>query len=233
MAEKPRVKAPKKRAAPSPDTGPNRRTLILVAGAAVTILVLVAGGFFLVGGAGGGTSADDAEATLTAAGCTFEAEPAVANVSSHADFPDPDGTSDRWNTDPPTSGPHYGTTVIYGAYTDPPQLGRLVHNLEHGAAYILYGDEVPEATVAQLNSFYDTRQNGTILAPYPELGDRIALGAWLVEGLPDASSDRGTGVLAKCTEFDQEAFDAFFDAFQFKGPESFLIRPSDMAPGEN
>jgi hypothetical protein len=40
-------------------------------------------------------------------------------------------------------------------------------------------------------------------------------------------------VLAKCTQFDEAAFDAFFAAFQFKGPESFLIRPSNMRPGDN
>jgi hypothetical protein len=233
MADKPRVKAPKQRTTAKPDDGRSRRTLLLVVAATATILVAVAGVFFLAGGAGGGTNADDAEAALTAAGCTFEPKPAVANVSSHADFPNADGKSDRWNTDPPTSGPHFGTTIIYGAYTDPPQLGRIVHNLEHGAVYILYGEDVPEETVAQLQTFYEAHQNGTILGPYPQLGDKIALGSWLVDGLPDASSDRGTGVLAKCTQFDQAAFDAFFAAFQFKGPESFLIRPSNMRPGDN
>ena len=232
MAEKPRVKAPKKRATPKSDErGDRRRLLLLVAGSAV-VLVAVAGGFFLLG-AGGGTSADDARDALAAADCTFEVKPAVVNVSDHSDFPDPDGSSKKWNTDPPTSGPHYGVTLIYGSYTDPPQLGRIVHNLEHGAIFILYGDEVPEATVAELQAFYDEHKNGTILAPYPKLGDQIALGAWLVDGLPEASSDRGSGVLAKCSSFDEAAFKAFFDAFQFKGPESAFFRPSDMQPGQN
>ncbi len=233
MADKPRVKAPKKRDAVKP-AGADRRRAAVIAGIAALALVAVAGAFFLLGSGGGGsTNTDDVKAALSAADCTLEVKPAVPNASNHADFPDPSATSPAWNTDPPTSGPHYGITLIYGSYDDPIEIGRVVHNLEHGGVYILYGDEVPAATVAQLESFYDAHENGTVLAPYAKLGDRIALGAWLAEGLPEASSDRGSGLLAKCTKFDQAAFTAFFDAFQFKGPESAFIGPSDMRPGDN
>jgi hypothetical protein len=206
--------------------------MVLIAGGAATLLVAVAGGFLLLGAGGDSASSDDARAALTAAGCTLEVKPAIVNVSDHSDFPDPGVTSPKWNTDPPTSGPHYGVTLIYGAYTEPIDVGRVLHNLEHGAVYILYGDDVPDTTVAQIRAFYDQHQNGTILAPYPKLGDKIALGAWLAEGLPEAASDRGSGVLAKCTSFDEDAFAAFLSAFQYKGPESFIVRPSDMEPGE-
>ena len=30
----------------------------------------------------------------------------------------PDGTSDKWNTDPPTSGPHFGIAAIFGIYDE-------------------------------------------------------------------------------------------------------------------
>ncbi len=231
MAEKPRVKAPQKRATPSTGSGTDQRRLLIIGGV-LAALVVAAGGFFLLG-TSAGASADEVRATLEAAGCTMEVKPAIANISDHSDFPDPDGTSDLWNTTPPTSGPHFGGTLIYGAYTDEPQIGRVVHNLEHGAIYMLYGKDVPEATVSQLQSFYDGHKNGTILAPLPSLGDQIALGAWYAEGLSEASSDRGSGILAKCTRFDDGGFSAFFDALQFKGPESGIIRPSDMEPGEN
>jgi hypothetical protein len=232
MAEKPKVKAPQKRATPSTGGGSDQRRLLVIGGALAALLVAALGGFFLLGGGSAGASADDVRAKLEAAGCTMEVKPAIPNASDHSDFPDPDATSDRWNTDPPTSGPHYGITLIYGAYTEPPQIGRIVHNLEHGAVYMLYGDEVPESTVAQLTAFYDTHKDGTVLAPLPKLGDKIALGAWYAEGLPEATSDRGSGILARCTAFDEDAFAAFFSAFQFQGPESGFIRPSDMQPGE-
>jgi len=233
MAEKPRVKAPKKRGATKSDEGRDKRPLLVLGAIALTALVVV-GGFFLLGsGSGSGSSSDDARAALSAAGCTFEVKPAVLNASDHSDFPDAGATSPKWNTDPPTSGPHYGVTVIYGSYTEPVEIGMLLHNLEHGGVYILYGNDVPESTVTQLQTFYNGHKNGTILAPYPALEEKIALGAWLADGLPEASSDRGSGVLAKCTKFDEGAFDGFFDAFQFKGPESAFIGPSDMRPGQN
>jgi hypothetical protein len=233
MAQKPRVQAPKQRDSTRGEVADRRKALLIV-GATALSLVVVGGGLFLLAGRGSGAvDAGGAEAALSAAGCTLDVKPAVANASDHSDFPNPSAVSDKWNTDPPTSGPHYGQTLIYGSYDEPVEVGRVLHNLEHGAVYVLYGDEVSEATVAQLQTFYDAHKNGTILAPYPKLGNQIALGAWLAEGLPDASSDRGSGVLAKCTEFDEAAFSAFFDAFQFKGPESGFIGPSNMQPGDS
>lgn len=233
MADKPRVKAPKKRDPAKPESADRRKALV-IAGVAALVLVAAVGGFFLLGSGGAsGANADDVKAALSAAGCTLDVKPAVLNASDHSDFPSPSARSPKWNTDPPTSGPHYGVTLIYGAYDEPVEIGRIVHNLEHGAVYILYGDDVPEATVAQLKTFYEAHRSGTILAPYPKLGKQIALGAWLADGLPEASSERGSGVLAKCTSFDEAAFSTFFDAFQFKGPESAFIGPSDMRPGDN
>jgi hypothetical protein len=228
MPPKPRSQGKRK---PPPSKGDDRRNLLLLAigGVALLAIAAVALAFTLGGGGSGGGGGGDARAALEAAGCTVTVKPAVANESDHSDFPDPDARSPKWNTDPPTSGPHYGQTVIYGVYTDPPQIGRLVHNLEHGAAYILYGDGVSAATVQKLRDFYDDHTRGTVLAPYPRLGGKIALGAWVDPGLDEAKSNRGSGVLATCGSFDENAFDAFLAAYQFKGPERF---PADsLLPG--
>ena len=234
MANKPRVKAPKQRTAQrrADDEAKKRRLYLIGAGSVVALLAIV-GIVFALGLAGGGeASAADAQEKLKAAGCTVTVKKAVANVSNHSDFPDPEARSPKWNTDPPTSGPHYGQTLAYGSYREPIDIGRALHNLEHGAAYILFGNKVPDATITQLEGFYQDHLNGTVVAPYARLGKQIALGAWVVPGLPEASNDRGSGVLAKCDKFDDEAYDAFFDAFQFKGPESPLLRPTDMRPGD-
>jgi hypothetical protein len=98
-----------------------------------------------------------------------------------------------------------------------------VHNLEHGGIFILYGDEVPDSTVAQLEAFYDDHKTGTIMASLARLGDEFALGAWTAEG------DEASGHLAKCKTFDEGAVSSFFGAFQFLGPERF--DPSDLQPG--
>ena len=53
---------------------------------------------------------------------------------------------------------------------------QVVHNLEHGGIFIQYGKDVPQATVDQLKAFYDQHLNGTLLAPLPRLGSKIAHG---------------------------------------------------------
>ncbi len=188
------------------------------------VVVAAIGIAVATGGGGGGVA--DAQAALDTAGCTLETKPALEGTHS---ITTPTGTSTLWNTSPPTSGPHYQTPAIWGAYTEPVNMAQLVHNLEHGGIYILYGPGVADATVAQLRSFYDDHTRGTIIAPLPSLGDQIALGAWTTKSANDPAD--GTAHLAKCTAFDADAFDAFFGAFQFKGPERF---PADtLLPGRN
>ena len=232
MAEKPRVKAPKQRHTSMRDDSSRRRALTIGAAVAGVALgfVVVAALLGLVGG-GGGPSEADVRSSMEAAGCTLQSVKAQPGRHSLT----PDGMA-KWNTDPPTSGPHFGFnpdgsvgTVIWGEYDEPVQLARVIHNLEHGGIYILYGDEVPGATVDQLRAFYDDHRNGTVLAPYPKLGDKIALGAWVSDDETGSESAGGKGQLAKCSTFDDDAFSTFFSAFQFHGPERF---PSDsLLPG--
>ena len=68
--------------------------------------------------------------------------------------------------------------ALWGAYTTPLYPAQFVHNLEHGGIYIQYGKDVPAGDVDQLKAFYDAHQNGTLLAPLPSLGSKIALGVW-------------------------------------------------------
>lgn len=186
----------------------------LLAGAAVVAL------FALGGGGGGGVNEAEARASLEAAGCTLQAAEALPGEHSVAD---PGGRSDKWNTDPPTSGPHFVTAAIFGVYDEPLEQARLVHSLEHGGVFIQYGPDVPEATVDQLRSFYDDNKTGTVMAPYEGLGDAFALGAWVSDG------ESGNGYLAKCKTFDEKAASAFLSAFQFRGPERF--DPANLRPG--
>ena len=223
MPPKPRPHG-KPRRPPPRRGGGDRRPLVALAAGGLAVLVAAAIGIAVAfGGGGGGT---DTAAALETAGCTLTTKPARPGTHSIAT---PTGTSTEWNTNPPTSGPHYEIPVIWGAYAEPVNMGQLVHNLEHGGIYILYGPRVPDSTVAGLKSFYDEHTRGTILAPLPSLGDQIALGAWTTEDADDPT--RGTAHLAKCTSFDETAFAAFFDDFQFQGPERF---PADtLLPGRN
>jgi len=221
MTEKPRVKAPKQRASSSSDGSSRRRAVtigVAIAGVALGFVIVAA----LLGrvGGGGGPDEEALRTKLESAGCTLESAKALEGAHSVAQA---GGRSEKWNTDPPTTGPHYGIAAIFGIYEDELEVARVVHNLEHGGIYILYGDEVPAATVDELRAFYDDHKTGTIMAPLDRLGDEFALGAWVVDG------DTDSGFLAKCSEFDEDATSSFFGALQFRGPERF--DPADLQPG--
>jgi hypothetical protein len=222
MAEKPRVKAPKQRGTAAQGGGRNTRTWAIVAGIVGVVIALgvVAAALGVVGGGGGKTDIPGLRTTMREAGCTLQVAPALKGVHS---ITDPSKTSPEWNTDPPTSGPHYAVPAVFGIYEEPIEMARLVHNLEHGGIYILYGKDVPDSTVEQLRSFYERHKTGTIMAPLDRLGEKIALGAWVVDG------DTHNGFLAKCTSYDENAFGTFFRTLQFRGPERF--DPSQLQPG--
>ena len=203
MADKPRVRAPKQRATPRPDDPSRNRRLLMYGAGALIALAAVAAAVFLVGFGGNDASPEKVRADLEAAGCTLQAVKAQRGQHSLG----PDETAD-WNTDPPTSGPHFGFddagnlgTVIWGAYEEPLQLARVVHNLEHGGIYIFYGDDVPDAVVAVLRAFYDDHEQGTLAGSLaePRRPDRargLGLGRRRGDGLPgEVLNIRRGGVL--------------------------------------
>ena len=156
-------------------------------------------------------SAQSLDATLAAAGCSFRTAPSQGRT--HAPRL-PRGF--RYNTFPPTSGPHAPRPAIWSAYDRPVPEFELVHNLEHGGIVVQYGARVPRAAVAALLRWYRRDPDALIVAPLPALGDEIALTAWTH--------------VAKCRRFDAAAFAAFRDAYRFRGPER--LPRSSMRPGE-
>ena len=181
MAEKPRVKAPKQRHTTSSDASSRRRMLTI--GAAVAGVVDRVRGRRraprLIGGTAAPTRLRCARISRRQAA---RSRPSRRCEGAHSlDSPTgrrASGTpirrpAGRTTGSPPTS----VGTVIWDA-RGAVQLARVVHNLEHGGVFIFYGEEVSDATVAQLEEFYEVT-NGTIMAPYSKLGDKFALGAWV------------------------------------------------------
>jgi hypothetical protein len=221
-----RVQAPQQRRTPQSPEAVRKQKLIVYGIAASGVLAL--GVVLLLVAFGGGGGGGDARAALEDAGCTLVNVPGVMNASDHSDVPTP-STKMTWNTDPPSNGKHYGTTIIFGAYNEPLQQQLLVHNYEHGGVGIQYGSEVSRETIQQLRDFYDNDPDGLVLAPYPSLGNKIALTSWTAK--PQEPGKKGTGHVAKCTKFDEKAFNAFLDAYGFDGPEPFPRNA--LQPGGN
>ena len=169
MADKPRVKAPKQRAATADESARRRRVWAIAAavGGLVLGLVVVGAALGVMGSGGGKVDTPELRTTLQNAGCTLQVAPALEGVHS---ITDPSKTSPLWNTNPPTSGPHYEVPAVYGSYNEPLNLAQLVHNLEHGGVAIQYGSDVPAATVQQLKAFAQDHPRGAVLAPYPSPG---------------------------------------------------------------
>ena len=124
-------------------------------------------------------------------------------------------TKFKYNSTPPTSGPHDNATAVWSTYTEPVGQGHLIHNLEHGGIIVQYGDDVPANVVTQIDEWYRDDPNGIVVAPLPKLGDKIALTAWTH--------------LRTCERFDEDAFSQFRDAYRAKGPEPFELE--QLQPG--
>jgi hypothetical protein len=190
--------------------GLNQRGLLAGVGAGVIVGVVILVVVLTRAGGPSTSSVESAAAALRAAGCSFHTYPSegrshTTNINANI----------KYKTFPPTSGTHYFAPAIWNRYSQPVSLVQEVHNLEHGGVIIQYGDKVPQATVDQLTSFYDSSPNAMLLAPLPKLGGKVALTAWTR--------------LATCTRFDEKAYTSFRDAFRGKGPERFPV--NTLKPG--
>lgn len=83
-----------------------------------------------------------------------------------------------FNSNPPSSGPHYGAAVAPGIYNTYLPPGQSVHALEHGRVVIHYRPEAPEDVVRGLERIAKQFAGDTVLHPNPEIDSQIALSAW-------------------------------------------------------
>jgi Protein of unknown function (DUF3105) len=207
------VQAPKRRTG-TPTTGADarRQRLILYAlgGSGILALAIVVAALALTRG-GGAANAASAQKAMLAAGCTFHHYPAQPRYHVSLNY------KYHWNSFPATSGPHYGQWVLWGIYTEPVRQIQQIHNLEHGGVVIQYGTKVPASDVDKITSFYRSDDNAMLVAPFPKLGNKIAVEAWTY--------------LSTCTHFDQKGFTKFRDALRYHGPESAVYPKSALQPG--
>lgn len=91
----------------------------------------------------------------------------------------PDGTIvDNYNTDPPTSGDHYARTATWGIHREPVPNELQVHNLEHGGIVIQYNSSLSGEEIAELELIANQCDVKLLLAPRPDMEQRVALTAW-------------------------------------------------------
>ncbi|RMF27129.1 MAG: DUF3105 domain-containing protein [Cyanobacteria bacterium J083] len=115
----------------------------------------------------------------------------------------------KYNSNPPTSGPHYDTPAPWGIYDKAPLDEQLVHNLEHGGIIISYHPaQIQAKELEKLRQ--QTRQlqkinPRIILTPRINLDTKIAVTAW--------------GYLQKLENYDSKQIEAFYKAHVARAPE--------------
>jgi hypothetical protein len=149
------------------------------------------------------------EEAAKAAGCKL-ANPEIEGATHE----DKQFTAADYKTNPPTSGNHFAEWYEDGVYTpgSVPELGMLVHTLEHGRINIQYKAGTPEDTVLQLEALAAEMSDGYHLLLYENttnMDAAVAATAW--------------GHSVTCPEMNDQVFDAirtFRNEWIDKGPEN-------------
>ncbi|MEX0991068.1 MAG: DUF3105 domain-containing protein [Actinomycetota bacterium] len=121
-----------------------------------------------------GLIAQAAAATKAASCSPVEDVGGYSDEASDAIHVDEMPALSSYASQPPASGPHAGFTFPAGVETKAPELGPVLHSLEHGAAVIWYkpgGEDDPE--FKEIADFVKANNDHTIMAPYdyPDEGD--------------------------------------------------------------
>ncbi len=123
----------------------------------------------------------------------------IANGSSH----------DSYNSNPPTSGPHYVEWATDRFYEREIPDEHLVHNLEHGDVWISYKPTISDEVKKQLKKFAGSK---VVITPREANTEDIALVAWT--RLDSFNLENGTLDTARVSDF--------IKRYKNRGPERVM-----------
>jgi len=111
----------------------------------------------------------------------------------------------EYNSNPPTSGWHYGQPANWGVYQSELPDEQVLHNLEHGGIWISYKD-IDDTAKTALEKIAKSNSK-VIVTPRSKNDAPIVLASW--------------GRLQKLQTLDKQAILAFIEANSNKSPEPF------------
>lgn len=119
----------------------------------------------------------------------------------------PGATHEPYNSNPPTSGPHYAAWSKCGIFEEEIPVETLIHNMEHSAVIVSYKPDLAKEEVQKLQDFVTPLlEDGWILmAQNKDIPSNIALASW--------------GYYQLFPAFDKTAFQAFYKTHIKRGPE--------------
>lgn len=201
--------------------GGNRLVIVLVA-AAAALGVGIAGTVIALTGDDGPKSSGTAGAA--AAGCDPVITRPTDRNQQHINPP----TTIRYADAPPSFGEHRPTPAAFGRPfygADRPEIGNLVHSMEHGYTIAWYDDTLAEDTDAmaqleQIAGHYQTEQGRFIAAPWHSAdgaafpaGRHLALTRWSADADDPSDESLQRGNWMYCGSVDAEAIARFFDTW--------------------
>jgi hypothetical protein len=182
--------------------------LALLAAAGVVLALLATGPYqFVFGSVAGSTAARRDSPCLPGRAVEILDSPHISPAQA---------PSVRYNSLPPTSGPHYAFTIATGVYTSPVPDGLMVHALEHGHVAIQYAPGTARDELNALTRIAKRYGADVVLAPYPKLKAGIALTAW--------------GRLDLLEHYDQSRIDSFVERLRGRYAHGWA-RPDDCPAG--
>ena len=110
-----------------------------------------------------------------------------------------------YNSNPPTSGPHWAGAAKNGIYDSAIPDEQAIHNLEHGHVWIAYRSDLGEEVKNNLKDIASGDDWKVILTPREANDSKIALVAW--------------GRLLKMDEPDLDKIKDFIKTYRNRGPE--------------
>ncbi|KKW05864.1 MAG: hypothetical protein UY40_C0007G0003 [candidate division CPR1 bacterium GW2011_GWC1_49_13] len=116
------------------------------------------------------------------------------------------GTAVQYNSNPPTSGPHYAEWTRAGIYDEPIADGYLLHALEHGYVIFHYQDEALKDELVKLVEELNGQK--LIVVARPDLDTPLVLTAW--------------GRIMPLDGIDEAQIRDFVGVFRNAGPEQTL-----------
>lgn len=159
-----------------------------------TLLILV-GGIFLISKQG-----EQLEKDLLGQKIESMGSPHVKRGDIHADY----------NSNPPTSGPHWGDGVAGPGIKDKPVPDELViHSMEHGAVVVWYEADLPKEDVEKIKSAFSDASGKKIMVPRKNLDFPVALTSW--------------GYLLKLKTIDKAKIKEFIESNNDRAPEKAPI----------
>jgi len=117
-----------------------------------------------------------------------------------------DSKKPEYNSNPPTSGPHFATPASWGVYDKELPDQQIIHNLEHGGVWITFNSDLEKEVIEKLKEIASSYKSKVIMTPRAANDSKIALASW----------ER----LLKLDSYNEEEIKDFVARMRNKGPES-------------